>query len=345
MAHELDARAPSISVVIVTRNEGPVLLRCLRSLARDRDETVEAIVVNNGDDIPELAEARAHPFVTVLPAGGNVGFAGACNIGARAARAPVLVFLNPDTVVASGAMRELARTLEDRSVGLVTARLRLLRTPELLNAAGGELHPTGLAWARDYGEPVERASETRDVAFPSGAAMAIRAELFEELGRLNDRFFIYHEDVELGWRAHMRGLRVLMNPAADVYHDYEFVRNPRKLYLLERNRLVFVLSSFSGRTLAVVAPLVLAAEVAMLVLAIREGWWRDKLASWAWCARNAGWVARHRRETQRLRRVPDRELARLLTPEIAPAMISVPAVIRAANPLLRAYWALARHAL
>ncbi len=175
--------------------------------------------------------------------------------------------------------------------------------------------------------------------------MAIRADLFEELGRFNDRFFIYHEDVELGWRAHMRGLRVLMNPKADVYHDYEFVRNPRKLYLLERNRLVFVVSSFSLRMLALLAPLLIVTELGMLALALREGWAKDKLAGWAWCVRNARWLARHRRETQRLRRVPDRELASFMTPVLAPQMMPLPRIAAAANPVMAAYWKLVRRLL
>ncbi|MDP8911819.1 MAG: glycosyltransferase, partial [Actinomycetota bacterium] len=126
-----------------------MLLECLRSLEREHDDAMEAVVVNNGDEIPELDDARALAFVTVVPAGGNIGFAAACNLGARHARGHALVFLNPDTVVAPGAIRELARSLDDPSVGLAMARLRLLRQPDVLNAAGGEIHLTGIAWAGD----------------------------------------------------------------------------------------------------------------------------------------------------------------------------------------------------
>jgi GT2 family glycosyltransferase len=247
--------------------------------------------------------------------------------------------------VTPGALAGLVQPLEDSSVGIVTARLRLLDDPETLNSAGNDVHVTGISWAGGYGEPAETVSQLRDVPFPSGAAMAIRRDVFEELGGFTEELFLYQEDLVLGWRARLRGLRVVVNPAADVLHEYEFARNPGKHYLLERNRLVFVLSSFSPRLLFLLAPVLASAEVGMLGLALKEGWARDKAAGWWWLLRHAGWLRRHRRETQALRRVPDRDLAGFLSPVVAPAMIPVPAPIRFANPLVRAYWRLVKRAL
>ncbi len=310
----------------------------------DSVEGEQVIVVDNGGG-PEIALAAARDGVTVISPGRNLGFAAGCNEGARHASGEERVFLNPDTVVAPGALAELVRPLEDSTIGIVSARLRLLDRPELLNSAGNEVHVTGIAWAGLYGEPAERVTELRDVAFPTGAAMAIRRELFEELGGFTEELFMYQEDLELGWRVRLRGLRVVVNPAADVYHEYEFGRNPGKHYLLERNRLVFVLSSYSPRLLLLLSPVLASTEAAMLLLAVKEGWARDKLAGWGWLIRNVGWLRRHRRETQRLRRVRDRELARYLSPVLAPGMISVPAPVRAVNPLVARYWGLVKKAL
>src|SRR5439155_1309529 len=83
----------------------------------------------------------------------NLSFAGGCNRGAAEANGDVLVFLNPDTVVDPGALTRLAETLQDPSIGIAMARLRLLARPELLNSAGTVLHLSGLAWAGRYGEP------------------------------------------------------------------------------------------------------------------------------------------------------------------------------------------------
>jgi hypothetical protein len=86
-------------------------------------------------------------------------------------------------------------------------------------------------------------------------------------------------------------------------------------------------------------------ELAMLALALKDGWARDKLAGWGWCVRRAGGVRQRRRKTQALRRVPDRELAPHLTSVVDPAMIVVPGLVRVMNPLLERYWSLARRAL
>jgi GT2 family glycosyltransferase len=283
--------------------------------------------------------------VAVISSGGNVGYGAGSNLGARRATGDALVFLNPDTVVAPQALAGLVGPLEDPSVGIVTARLRLLDSPETLNSAGNEVHLTGIAWAGAYGEPAETVAALKDVPTPSGAAMAIRRELFEELGGFTEELFMYQEDLELGWRVRLRGLRVVVNPAADVYHDYEFGRNPGKQYLLERNRLVFVLSAFSPRLLVLLSPVLASAEVGMLGLALKEGWARDKVAGWGWLLRNAGWLRKHRQETQRLRRVSDRELARFLSPVVAPGMIRVPYPVRAINPVVARYWSLVKKLL
>jgi GT2 family glycosyltransferase len=334
----------AVSVVVVSYRSGPALLRCLGSLAPEHQGELEVIVVDNGDGA-EVEQAARLPFVRTLSPGANLGYAAGSNLGAGAAAGDVLVFTNPDTVAAPGAIRELADALADEPVAIAMARLRLLDRPELLNSSGNMLHVSGIAWAGGYGERADTVAEVADVAYPSGAAMAIRAELFRALGGFTEELFMYQEDLDLGWRARLTGRRIVVTPRADVYHDYEFGRHARKNYFLERNRLLFVLSAYSGRLLLVLAPVLVSAELAMLALAAREGWMREKLAGWAWCARHARWLVRHRAATQRLRRIPDRALADLLTPTIDPAMIAVPRAVRLANPLLAAYWSLARRAL
>jgi GT2 family glycosyltransferase len=335
---------PSATVITVAYRSGPPLLRMLDSL-EGQDELGEVIVVDNGGGGPEIDEAHARAGVRVIDAGGNLGFAAGSNLGAREAQGDVLVFLNPDTVVAPGAIAQLERTLEDESVGIAMARLRLLDEPEKLNASGVDVHVTGIGWAADYGRPVESLREVAEVPSASGTAMAIRAETFRKLGGFAEELFMYLEDLELGWRARLAGFRVVVDPAADVYHEYEYGRNPRKSYYLERNRLVFLLSAYSGRQLALLSPVLLATELGMLGIAAREHWLRDKLAGWGWLARNVGTIRRRRRATQALRCVRDRELAEHLTPTFSPGMLPVSAPFRAANPVVRGYWKLVKKAL
>lgn len=333
--------APRISVVIVAYDSGGALLRCLATVDRDDEGVHEVIVVDNGSGGEELEIAAASARVRVVAPGRNLGFAGGCNLGAREASGDVLVFLNPDTIVAPGALRRLAERLEDESIAIAMARLRLLYEPELLNSSGTVVHISGLGWAGGYAEEASTVCTPADVVAPSGAAMAMRADEFRRLGGFRPEFFLYHEDQELGWRVRMAGKRVVIDPEADVYHDYEFDRHVRKRYFLERNRIAFLSLTFSWRTLAVLAPVLVATELGMLALAAKQGWLRDKVRGTFWCARNARTLLRLRRETQALRSVRDRELVRLLTPVLTPAAMRLPGIVRFVNPVLAAYWRLA----
>jgi GT2 family glycosyltransferase len=303
------------------------------------------IVVDNGGSDAEIVAADGRERVRLLEPRENLGFAGGCNFGAAEATSDVLVFLNPDTVVGPGALRQLARTLEDPAIGIAMARLCLLDRPELLNSGGTVLHVSGLAWAGRFGERAESIRSLEDVAAASGAALAIRRETFHALGGFTDELFMYQEDVELSWRAHLAGLRVVVDPGADVFHEYEFGRHPSKIALLERNRLIFVLTSYSLRLLLLVGPLLVLVELAMLLLSARRRWFRGKLGGWWWCLRHMRWLARHRRETKRLRRVPDRDVACFLTPLLDPKMVPLPRGTAFLNRLLGPYWSLVRKAL
>jgi GT2 family glycosyltransferase len=338
----LARRAGSLSVVVVAYHSGPALTRCLDTLKHDVPEA-NVIVVDNGgaqDDIDAEWE-RLH----VVAPEENLGFAAGANRGAAETDDDVIVFLNPDTVVAPGALRRLAARLEDPAVGIAMARLQLLDRPGLLNSGGTVVHVSGLAWAGRFGEPAEGIRDLEDVPAASGAALAIRRETFDALGRFTPELFMYQEDVELSWRAHLNGLRVVVDPAADVFHEYDFGRNPTKIALLERNRLIFVLTAYSVRLLFLLGPVLLLGELAMLALAARRRWFRGKLGGWWWLMRHARWLVRHRRETQRLRKVRDRELARFLTPTLDPKVASVPRGIGFLNRLLVPFWSVVRRAL
>ena len=323
------------AAIVVAYDSGAALTRCLDAL---RTDGVEVVVVNNGGG-PEIEDAGRREGVRVIDAGGNDGFGAGCNRGAAATDADVLVFLNPDTVAQRGAVAALARRLEDPGVGVAQARLRLLRQPELLNSSGNVLHVSGLAWPGGYENPADELTELREAAYASGAALAIRAELFRELGGFTEELFLYQEDLELCWRVRLRGLAIVVDPEADVLHDYVLERaDRRKEYYLERNRLVFLFTAYSARLLLLLAPVLLAVELGVALLALRQGWLREKARGWAWLAGHGPWLSARRRQTQAARRVSDRQLARFLTPVLDPRMLELPPGVGALNGVVSAWW-------
>ena len=93
------------------------------------------------------------------------------------------------------------------------------------------------------------------------------------------------------------------------------------------------------------APVLVAAELGTTAIALREHWLKQKLAGWGWLVRHLVWLGRHRRETQAMRVVPDRELAVHLTPTLDPAVVATPSLAALFNRLVGGYWRVARRAL
>src|SRR5665647_2881875 len=199
--------------------------------------------------------------------------------------------------------------------------IELVRPSRNLGFAG-RVHGRGVR-----GEPASAHASACDVASASGAGLVVRRALWEQLGGFPAAFFAYQEDVELSWRVWQAGLRVRYVPDAVVVHHYEFSRNDLKMYLLERNRLLFVLTCYGSRTLALLALPLLAFEVAMGAVALTQGWGRQKARGWVWVVRHLRWIRARRRLVQGSRVVPDhphRALVRLWTDRFDPAAIPLP---------------------
>ena len=331
------------TAIVLAYGDEPWLGDCLTALA---GEGVDIVVVDNGSSRPELlATWEQRHDVSIVRPGRNLGFAGGCNAGAAVAGGDTLVFVNSDAIVQPGAIPALIAALGDPRTGLVCASIRFANSPDLLNTAGNPFHYLGMVWSGSFGEPAADHAQPVDVATITGATFAVRRAVWEALGGFADDWFAYNEDSELSLRAWQRGWRVRYEPAAVVHHHYEFSRHARKSYLLERNRLLNVLTLYELRTLAVVAPMLVLFELLMLALSIRQGWLPEKLRGYWWIARNAGRVARRRRDVQSLRVRPDRELSAMWTGRLVLASIENPPGLGAVNAILDGYWRLARRLL
>ena len=189
-----------------------------------------------------------------------------------------------------------------------------------MNTAGNPLHVLGLSWAGGLGDPAPSTGSPRDVASATGATLVLRRSTWEALGGFPEPFFAYQEDLELSWRAWQRGWRVRYVPGAVVVHHYAFSRNPCKMYLLERNRLLLVLTTYGTRTLLLLAPALLGlrARDGSSSPGCRAGGGRRSRAGAGCCGTCAGCGPR-RAEVQAARTVPDRGLTDLWVARFSPS--------------------------
>lgn len=323
----------------------PWLADCVSALLDSVGVVVAVVLVDNGAPVEVVDRLAGLARVRVVRPGRNRGFAGGCNLAAEHARTDWLALVNPDAVVAPAALRRLIEAATVPGVGIATADLRLAEQPDLLNSAGNPVHLTGLVWAGGHGRSAAGFRPGGPVAAASGAGLVIGRELWESLGGFAAEYFAYHEDTELSLRVWQRGLRVAHEPDALVLHHYDFARHPGKLGLLERNRLLVVLTTYPAAVLALLAPVLLLTELAMLVLAIAQRWVGQKLAGWWWLARHARWVRQRRARVRGENRIPDLAFAALLTDRLDPGTIAVPRLLRGWERPVRAYWWGARRLL
>lgn len=331
-----------ISVLMLAYGEEAYLGEAVAAVLASADVDLEVVLVDNGCTTDAVERLPADPRVRVVVPGTNLGFTGGVNRAAELATGDVLVLVNSDAVVAPDAIAILASRVADPAVGLAGALVVLADDPTTVNSAGNPLHVLGLSWAGAMGRPVTEVADVRRVASVSGAGLAVRRDVWEALGGFPTPYFAYLEDLELAWRCWQRGLRVELVPEAVVRHHYEFARTPLKMYLLERNRLLVLLTCHQPRTLALLAVPLLAFEAAIALVAVLQGWGGQKARGWRWVLRHRGWVRERRRMVQASRMVPDRDLVDLLSDRFDPAQTPLP---RAAAPLewvLRVYWSAAR---
>jgi N-acetylglucosaminyl-diphospho-decaprenol L-rhamnosyltransferase len=330
---------PTLSVLIVAYESRGDLTKTLPALLRELGEGDELIVVDNkpGDGSVEVVRELA-PEARIVSPGRNTGFAGGADAGAAAAEGDLLVLLNPDAVPQPGWGEAIRRPWSEGRGWAAWQGLVADGDGETINSAGNPVHFTGIVWAGGHGRPLSEAPPAGEVPAASGACLAVPLDEWRRAGGFPAEFFMYHEDVDLSVRLRMAGGTVGIEPTARVAHDYDFSASADKWRWLERNRLAFLVRTYPGPLLALLAPALLATELALLPVAAAGGWGRQKLRAngefLLWLPR----LLRERRALQSRRAISAAEFATALTPDLDSDLISPLVRSWPARFLLRAYW-------
>ncbi len=241
---------PAVSVVVVAYNSGPDLAECLADLRREAESLpLEAIVVDNASSDGSLEPAAAaNPEAVVIKNRINLGFAAAANLGFAAAAGRHLMALNPDCRLLPGALSELVEYLDRHpEVGALGPKIYDPDGGVQLSARGPQT-PLAFLFNR-YSlltrlwpdNPVSRRylmsdwdhDRVREVAWLSGAALMLRREVVERIGFFDERFFLFHEDVDLCRRIVQAGFKVVYLPRAEIVHRIGISKRRDSVRLLQ----------------------------------------------------------------------------------------------------------------
>ena len=213
------AAAPEVQVILVAFNSGVHLQRAIDALEAQTFTNFEAVVWDNASTDGVVDALTVGPRVRVVRCPDNLGFAAGNNRAAELSSAPFIVTLNPDAFAAPDWLEKLVAAAHRHGAASVGSLQLSDDDDAILDGAGDVMSIAGVAWRGGYLGPRSWAP-TRPVEIfaPCAAAALYRRDAFEAVGGFEERFFCYHEDVDLGFRLRLRGGVSVMEPAAVVRH-------------------------------------------------------------------------------------------------------------------------------
>jgi len=252
---------PGFSIIIVTWNALHHLKEFLPSVAATNYKYYEIIIADNASDDGSAEWVTTNfPDVKVVSLDKNYGYCGGNNRAVPFAENDILIFLNNDVRVEKNWLRELAFVFENEKTAAAQPKIKSLTEPnkfEYAGAAGGFIDKYGYPFCRgrmfEEVEPdIGQYDDETEIFWASGAALAVRRELFIETGGFDEDYEFHMEEIDLCWRLQNRGWIIKYCPKSVVYHlggGSLPMHSPRKVYYNFRNSLFTLWKNYSSSTL------------------------------------------------------------------------------------------------
>jgi GT2 family glycosyltransferase len=254
----------------VTYNQKQYLEFCINSILKQHYPCEIIVVDNCSTDGSAQFVKKKYPSIKLVESSKNKGYGYGNNLGVKYAKGNYIVIINPDTVAETSWLHELVKPLEDSSRVITTPKI-LLYDGSAIDTCGTINHFSGLTFVRGLGKPPKAYSKQEYVSGFSGCCFAIRREDFEELGGFDESFFLYNEDSDLSWRAHLRGFKILYVPTSIIRHDHKLSVPPEKIYHLEKGRYLILRKYLSIEDILLLFPSLLIVEILTWSYATKSG--------------------------------------------------------------------------
>jgi GT2 family glycosyltransferase len=265
--------------VLLNWNRFDLVAACIDSIRRSDYTETKIVVVDNGssDDSPARLK-DAFPEIHLIENGRNLGFARANNVGIgwlMSVGVDCALLLNDDTEISPDMLSLLVDALyADTSIGVVGPKINYFGDRDRIWFAGGTVDKWGQAshLGTDELDPGEQEQE-RDVDYITGCALMIKRAVLETVGYLDERFFIYYEETEYCARVRASGYRIVIVPQAKMWHKVrpgDRPSSPVYLYLMARNRLLYLRCTGASALTILVATLAIVRTAASWALRPRH---------------------------------------------------------------------------
>jgi len=253
-------KEPLVSIILSNYNGLVHLKECFDSLYNINYKNVEIIFIDNNSTDTSVEFIRENYIdVKIIQNKRDYGFSGANNIAASHAKGEYLVLLNIDTIVDKNWLTELVKVAEtSNEIGIVVSKQYYYHDRTLINYAGFSSDKYLKHHRIGYNERDHKIYKIQmETFFAAGASVLIKREVYKKIGLFEGIYYAFYEDLDLSWRAWISGYKVIYAPKSFIYHKAGFIlgrKNPRKAYLIERNKLRTILKNYQFKTILRILP-------------------------------------------------------------------------------------------
>jgi len=269
----MDIHSVKISIIFPTYNAEKFIIRNLRSIQNlSKDLNIEIVIIDNHstDNTLNLIRNFKYKDIKIIKNHQNLGFAKACNIGAKSATGDFLFITNQDVVFPSNFLHSCIKVyqkLNGESDAVLSPAV--VFPDKTINYYGGKVHYTGISFTPEMYTKLPEDKRTFKTHKASGCSMFLKKQTFLDLNGFDPYFFMYKEDVDFSLRALRREISIYTTNVCYLYHiKQKYYINDFIYYFLERNRFVLIFKHIAN--LFKLLPFFIILELVLIFQSIAE---------------------------------------------------------------------------
>ena len=328
-----------VSIIVLNYNAGELLLNCIDSVKKSIHANLEIIVVDNiSSDDSQTKCKKKFPDIKLIQNNENLGYCGGNNVGIREAKGKFIVILNPDTILEPNSISELIFAYEKFGEGLYQPKILSLNEENTMQSTGNMLHVFGFGFARDKGNKVTvHSEEIEKIGYASGTCLFTSRKVLDKVGLLDEFLFLYHDDLDLAWRAAQIGINSYYVPKSKIYHaeSYSLKWSAKKFYWLERNRKYCLLTHYSKETYKKMKFSLILVDLFVWAFYFSKGFLGAKIKAELEIKKHREFIEKKYYELEKKKNVSDDILIRTFPDEIfVPSNVSQESINQSFNSIL-----------
>jgi hypothetical protein len=330
---------PLVSIIILNYNAGNLLLNCVDSVFKSTYPNFEVLVVDNiSTDNSHVVCKKKFEKIHLIENKENLGYCEGNNVGIRNANGEFVVILNPDTIVEPNWLNHLMSAYNEFGEGLYQPKFFSLNEKHVLQSTGNMLHIFGFGFAKDKGKiDDEKMESVEKINYASGTCLFTSKIVLDKIGLLDPFLFLYHDDLDLGWRAAHIGINSFYVPKSIIYHaeSYSIKWSSKKFYWLERNRKYCLLTHYSKETYAKMRFSLFLVDLCVWLFYLSKGFLGAKIKAELDIFRNRKTIKIRHNQLEKIKIISDKELIEKFPDKIfVPKNVSEPVFNQLFNKIL-----------